>query len=83
MIGLFSFFLAVMFDLHAFTLAPTEEALFSITRDDLVTVAGHYKLQVSGSPSKAELHEGLINHLRDRGVFGKVPVDEPTSPTRG
>ena len=72
-----------MFDLHAFTLAPTEEALFSITRDDLVTVAGHYKFQVSGSPSKAELHEGLINHLRDRGVFGKVPVDEPTSPTRG
>ncbi|KAK0143189.1 Retrovirus-related Pol polyprotein from transposon 412 [Merluccius polli] len=72
-----------MFDLHAFTLAPTEEALFLITRDDLVTVAGHYKLQVSGSPSKAELQEGLINHLRDRGVFVKRPVDEPTSPTRG
>ena len=55
----------VMFDMHAFILDPTKEALFCRTRDDLVRVAGHYKFQVSGCPSKAELQEGLINDLRD------------------
>ncbi|KAK0131368.1 hypothetical protein N1851_033911 [Merluccius polli] len=70
-----------MFDLHAFILAPTEEALLSITRDDLVRVAGHYKFELSGSPSKAELQEKLIDDLRDRGVLGKGPADESPSPT--
>ncbi|KAK0155503.1 hypothetical protein N1851_002093 [Merluccius polli] len=73
-----------MFDLHVFILAPTEEALLSITRDDLVRVAGHYKFEVSGSPSKAELQKKLIDDLRDCGVLGKGPADEPpTSPTPG
>lgn len=72
-----------MFDLDAFILAPSQELLLSITRDDLVRVAGHYKLEVSGGPSKADLQEMLVKRLRELGEFGKVVPDIPTSPDQG
>lgn len=75
--------LLAMFDLDAFILAPSQDILLTVTRDDLVRIAGHYKLEVSGSPSKAELQDKLVQDLRELGVFGKVLPDVSTSPDQG
>lgn len=66
-----------MFDIDAFVSSPTLEALLTATRDDLVRVAGHYKLEVRGSPGKAELQEKLTADLRGLGVLGDASPDAP------
>ena len=56
--------------------------LSSVTRDELVLIAGHYKLEVLGSPAKADLLSKRIEVLTAQGVLddgGKVP-DEVTKP---
>lgn len=76
-----SLFLAIMFDLEVFVKAPTVEALSLATRDDLVRVAGHYKLEVRGNPSKREIQERVFGHLRELGVFGgESPQPSPERP---
>lgn len=52
-------------------------------RDDLVRIAGHYKLELSVSPSKAELQDKLVGDLRELGVFGKVFPAVSTLPDQG
>ena len=44
-----------MFSLDAFIDAPTIEVLSSVNRDELVLISGHYKVDVHGRPTKAEL----------------------------
>ena len=74
-----------MFSLGAFIASPTIEALSSVTCDELVLIAGHYKVEVRGSPAKADLLSKHIEVLTAQGVFGdggKVPdeVPKPGSP---
>ena len=74
-----------MFDLDEFIKAPTQEGLLSITRDELLHVAGHYKVEVRGSIPKADLQVQLMDALHSSGVFGeveKVTPELPTTPTR-
>ena len=74
-----------MFDLDEFIKAPTQEGLLSITRDELLRVAGHYKVEVRTSIPKADLQVQLIDALHRSGVFGeveKVTPELPTTPTR-
>ncbi|KAL2103192.1 hypothetical protein ACEWY4_000060 [Coilia grayii] len=75
-----------MFNLEDYISAPTQEALLLITRDELLRVAGHYKVEVRGGISKADLQEKLIGELYDRGLFGevaKVVPDPPSTPDAG
>lgn len=76
----------VMFNLEEFIKAPTQDVLLTITRDELLRVAGHYKVEVKGGLSKAELQERLIGELHGRGLFGevaKVIPETPASPEAG
>lgn len=66
-----------MFSLEAFITSPTIEVLSSVTRDELVSIAGHYKVEVRGSPSKAEILTKLTDFLSARGVFGEAKKDSP------
>lgn len=75
-----------MFNLEEFIQAPNQEALLVITRDELLRVAGHHKIEVGSSPSKAELQRKLIGELHDRGLFGEVEKVRPevlSSPDTG
>ena len=73
-----------MFDLDEFIKSPTPDAFSAATRDDLVRVAGHYKIEVRGSPSKAELLDSLTEALGRLCIFtfgDKVqPVTPPAAP---
>ncbi|KAL2102544.1 hypothetical protein ACEWY4_001712 [Coilia grayii] len=74
-----------MFDLDEFVRAPTQEGLLSLTRDELLRVAGHYKVEVRGGIPKAELQVQLIDALHRDGIFGevdKVIPEHPASPTK-
>ena len=71
-----------MFSLDAFIDAPTIEVLSSVNRDELVLISGHYKVDVHGRPTKAELLSKLIEVLTAQGVFGDVGkvLEEVTKP---
>ena len=58
-----------MFDLDEFIKSPTPDAFSAATRDDLVKVAGHYRIEVRGRPSKAELLDSLTEALGRLGIF--------------
>lgn len=75
-----------MFSLDEFVKDPKQDVLLSITRDELLRVAGHYKVEVKSGLSKADLQEKLLGELHGRGVFGeveKVVVETPASPEPG
>ena len=61
-----------MFSLDAFIDAPTIEELSSVNRDELVLISGHYRVDVHGRPTKAELLSKLMEVLTAQGVFGDV-----------
>ncbi|KAL2096852.1 hypothetical protein ACEWY4_006059 [Coilia grayii] len=65
-----------MFTLEEFVASPTIAALSQVTRDQLVMIAGHYKIGVTGSPAKAELLKILIDSLSAGGVLESVGDDE-------
>ncbi|KAL2076889.1 hypothetical protein ACEWY4_027519 [Coilia grayii] len=74
-----------MLDLEEYIKAPTQEGLLSITHDELLRVAGHYKVEVRGGLTKADLQLQLIEALYSRGLFGeveKVTPELPSTPTR-
>ena len=54
---------AKMLSLDTFIDSPTVKALSSVTRDELVLISGHYKVEVGGSPAKADLLSRLIEVL--------------------
>ena len=70
-----------MSTLEEFVEAPSLVILTSCTRDELLRVAGHYKIEVRGSPLKAELLAKITEALCTLGIK-KVPSASavPTSP---
>lgn len=61
-----------MFSLEEFVASPTLEVISSVTRDQLVMIAGHYKIEVTGSPAKADLLKLLIDTLSAQGLLESV-----------
>lgn len=41
-----------MFNLEDFVAGPTIKVLTSVTCDQFIMIAGHYKIEVTGSPAK-------------------------------
>ncbi|KAK0147815.1 hypothetical protein N1851_012505 [Merluccius polli] len=66
-----------MFSLEEFVASPTIEAICTFTRDQLVMIAGHYKIEVTGSPAKADLLDILIDTLSVRGCLESVGSERP------
>lgn len=67
-----------MFSLEEFVASPTLEVISNVTRDQLVMIAGHYKIDVTGSPVKADLLKFLIDTLSARGLLESVGGEEAT-----
>ena len=42
--------------------SPSIEAITTFTRDQLVVIAGHYKIEVAGSLTKADMLEVITDH---------------------
>ncbi|KAK0147995.1 Retrovirus-related Pol polyprotein from transposon 412 [Merluccius polli] len=75
-----------MFSLEEFVASPTIEAICTFTRDQLVMIAGHYKIEVTGSPAKADLLDILIDTLScERPIDGSKPgsrtPERPAAPS--
>ena len=75
-----------MSTLEEFIEAPSLAILTSCTRDELLRVAGHYKIEVRGSPLKAELLAKITEAVCTLGIIADVEKGPsasagPTSPT--
>ena len=57
--------------------SPTIEAITNFTRDQLVMIVGHYKIEVTGSLAKADLLEVLIDTLSVLGCLESVSGEGP------
>ena len=68
-----------MVSLEEFIKSPTLDALSNITHDELLRVAGHYKVEVHGSPVKADLFNLLAEALSAQGIFtdGENTLPDP------
>ena len=64
------------FDVESFVKDPSIRALSSLKRTELIQVAEHYELTVTGSMKKAEVRQLIVSYLHEELVFDS---DEDTA----